>query len=270
MYRGIALSFVVYEQQGREKDLPAYLAEIAVGGFSAVEMRVNKFFGTKEATEATSVALRVDNHRMFTGLAELELDDAATVAQATMAVVSAAERAKARDLDTKGVVVVPLAGARARTDADVASALERINQLAGSLQRRGLWLALHNDRAESADDAKLYRALLEATAANPNIGVALDAEWLHRGGADPAAFAAKYKDRLKTLHLRQSRDGGWIEELGDGAVDYRALDKVTRPLRTQDIYLIAELNYAPETKLTRRLVDDLKLTRQYIRKVFTV
>lgn|GEM_PF-5041265 len=270
MYRGIALSFVVYEQQGREKDLPAYLAEIAVGGFNVVEMRLDKFFGTKEATEATSVALRVDNHRMCTGFAELELDDAGKAPQAALAVAAAAERAKARDLDLKGVVVVPLGGDRPRSDADVAGAIERIHILAGSLQRRGLWLGLHNDRIESADDAKFFRVICDATASHPNIGIAPDIEWLHRGGADPGAFVAKYKDRIKTLHLRQSRDGVWLEDFGDGAVDYRAVDKITRPLRTQDIYLVVELNYGPETKLTRRIVDDMKLSRQYIKKVFTV
>ena len=269
MYRGVALSFVVYEQQGREKDLPAYLAEIAVGGFGAVEMRLDKFFGSKDATEAVSVALRVDNHRVYTVCTELELD-AGQATQGVMATVAAVERAKARDLDTKGVVLVPLAGDRPRTDADVAAAVERIQQLASSLQRRGLWLALHNDRAESAADARLYRALLDATAANANVGLAVDVEWLQRGGADPVAFVTKYKERIRALHLRQSRDGIWAEDLGDGAVDYRAIEKVTRPLRTQDIYLVAELNYAPETKQTRRLVDDLKLTRQYIKKVFTV
>ena len=269
MYRGISLSFVVYEQQGRETDLPAYLAEIAVGGFSAVEMRVDKFFGTKEATEAAAVALRVDNHRMYTGYTDMELDDV-KAPSAILTLSASAERAKARDLEMQGVVVVPLAGERSRTDEDVARAVERVQNLAGSLQRRGLWLGLHNDRVESADDARIFRQLCDATAGHANVAIAPDVEWLRRGGADPAAFVAKYKERIRTLHLRQSRDGVWAEDLGDGEVDYRAVDKVTRPLRTQDIYLVVELNHGPETKQTRRLVDDLKLSRQYIRKVFTV
>lgn len=270
LYRGIALSFVVYEQQGREKDLPAYLAEIAVGSFNALEMRLDKFFGNKEITEATSVALRVDNHKMYTGYVDLELDDAARAPQAMMALGAAADRAKARDLELQGVVAVPLAGDRERNDDDVAHAIERILILAGSLQRRGLWLGLHNDRVESANDARIFRTICDAAAAHPNVVIAPDIEWLHRGGGNPAAFVAKYKERIKTLHLRQSRDGVWAEDFGEGDVDYRAVDKITRPLRTQDIYLIVELNHAPETKLTRRLVDDLKLSRQYIRKVFTV
>lgn len=269
MYRGIALSFILYEQQGRDKDLPAYLAEIAVGGFTAVEMRLDKFFGSKESTEATSVALRVDGHKMHTGFADLELD-AANAPQTALALAASAERAKARDLDMQGVVVVPLAGERARGDAEVTAAIERLQTLAGSLQRRGLWLAVHNDRVESENDARIFRAICDATAANPNIGIAVDVEWLQRGGANPAAFVDKYKSRVKTLHLRQSRDGVWQEDLGDGVVDYRAVDKITRPLRKQEIYLVVELNYAPETKLSRRLVDDMKLSRQYIKKVFTV
>lgn len=269
MYRGVALSFVVYEQQGREKDLPAYLAEMSVGGFNAVEMRLDKFFGTKEGTEAVAIALRVDGHRLYTGLVEAELDDRAGAAQTALAVAAAVDRVKARDLEFKGVVLVPLAGNRERSDEDVAFALERIQQIATSLQRRGVWLALHNDAAESAGDGRLLRRLLDATAANPNVGLALDVEWLRRGGGNPVAFAEQYKSRLKTLHLRQAREGTWAEDFGDGDVDYRAVDKVTRPLKS-DLYLVVELNHHPETRQTRRLVDDLKLSRQYVRKVLTL
>ncbi len=269
MYKGVALSFIVYEQQGRDKDLPAYLAEISLGGFNAVEMRLDKFFATKEITESTSIALRVDGHKMPTALVDAECDDPSRAAQTSLSVAACADRAKARDLDFKGVVLVPLAGDRSRTDADVQSAIERIQQVASSLGRRGIWVALHNDRVESADDARIFRTMLDATAGNPNVGVALDAEWIHRGGGDPAAFAAKYKDRLKTLHLRQSRDGVWSEDFGDGQVDYKALDKVTRPIRS-DLHLVVELNHHPETKQSRRLVDDLKLSRQYVRRIFSI
>ncbi len=269
MYKGIALSFIVYEQQGRDKDLPAYLAEIAVGGFDGLEMRLDKFFGSKAASEAASVALRVDNQKMYTGLVEVALDDAAHGAQNTMAIAAAAERAVARDLSFRGVVLVPLAGEQPRDDATVDATIERVRQLASSLQRRGAWLALHNDAAESADGCRILRRMLDATAGDANIGLALDVAWCHRGGGDPAAIASAYKDRLKTLHLRQSRGGVWQEELGDGDVDLRAVDKVARPLK-HEVLLVVELNHEAETRQARRQVDDLKLSRQYLRKVFTV
>ncbi len=269
MYKGIALSFIVYEQQGRDKDLPAYLAEISVGGFDALEMRVDKFFGSKAAAEAASVALRVDNQKMYTGLVEAELDDGTRAAQTSMAVVAAAERAVARDLDFRGVVLVPLAGGRPRDDAAVDASIARIQQLGSSLSRRGAWLALHNDAVESADGCRILRRMLDATAGDANIGLALDVAWCQRGGGDAAAIAAAYKDRLKTLHLRQTRDGVWSEELGDGDIDLRAVDKVARPLK-HEVLLVVELNHEAETRQTRRQVDDLKLSRQYLRKVFTV
>lgn len=268
MYRSVALSFVVYEQQGRERDLPAYLAEISVGGWNAVEMRLDKFFGTKETTEATAVALRVDGHRMYTALMEMALDDP-QVTSSVLAVGQAAERAKARELDLRGVTLVPFSGDRPRSEEEIAAGIARVQQIGSSLQRRGIWLGIHNDAAESANGGALLRRILDATKGDANIGLALDVEWIQRGGGDPAAIATAYRDRLKTLHLRQSRDGVWCEDLSDGQVDFKALDKVVRPLK-HEVLLVAELNHHPETKLTRRLLDDLKVSRQYVRKTFTV
>ncbi len=268
MYKSLGVSFVVYEQEGRDKDLPAYLAEVAVAGFSAVEMRLDKFFATKESTEAMAVAMRVNARRMHTALAEAALDDQATVSQTMINITACADRAKPRDLEFQGVCLVPLAGERARGEEDVKAAVDRLLVLASSLKRRGLWLAIHNDIRESMDGGRLLRALLDQTASS-EIGLSLDVEWLCRGGGDPLALLKQYGPRLRTLHLRQSKDSVWTQELTDGEVDYRAIDKACRTLRNE-IHLVVELNHMQATLQTRRPVDALKNSRQYVRRVFAV
>lgn len=265
----MAASFTVYEQEGRDRDVHAYFAEIAVAGFTAVEMRLDNFFGDKEVTERTSVALRVNGRNMPTATFTAALDDPETNNAAVMNAVACAERAKPRDLDFEGVVLVPLAGGAQRDDAQVKAAVEKINLLAGSLKRRGLWLAVHNDEAESRDGGRLLRAILDQTAARGDVGLSLDVEWVQRSGGDPLAFIRDYKDRLRTIHVRQAKDGVWLEDLRDGDVDYRAVEKAARVVKGE-LLVVAELNYMENTLKTRRPVDNLKAARQYVRRVFVI
>ena len=265
----MAASFTVYEQEGRDRDVHAYFAEIAVAGFTAVEMRLDNFFADKEVTERTSVALRVNGRNMPTAFLTAALDDPETNNAAVMNAVACAERAKPRDLDFEGVVVVPLAGDAPRSDDQVKVAVEKIGLLAGSLKRRGLWLAVHNDVTESRDGGRILRAILDQTAVRGDVGLSLDVEWLKRSGGDPLQFIRDYKDRLRTIHVRQAKDGVWLEDLRDGDVDYRAIEKAGRVAKAE-VHVVAELNYSSDTLQTRRPVDNLKVARQYLRRVFVV
>ncbi len=266
LYKSVTASFMIYEQEGRDRDVHAYLAELAVAGFPNVEMRLDKFFGSKELTETTSVAMRVDGRRMPTALLSAALDDPETNNAVVMNAIGCAERATTRDLEFEGVVVVPMAGDTPRDDAAVDVAIDKLRLLAGSLRRRGLWVAVHNDATESRDGGRILRTILDRVV---DIGLSLDVEWLQRGGGDPIAFIRDYKSRMRTLHVRQAKDGVWLEDLRDGDVDYRAVEKAARGVKT-DLYVVAELNYMEGTQQTRRPVDNLKVARQYLRKVFVV
>jgi inosose dehydratase len=269
LYRGLAVSLVLYYQQGRDTDIRACLAEISVGQFTAVEGKLDKYFATKQAAEEFSQALRVDGQQMWTAWHEADLGgDQASFAKEVLNIAGCAERAKARDIQFMGVSFTPVSSGGPRSEADLALLAERLNELGSSLARRGVYLGLHNDEALSRDGARELRYLLQHT--NPQyVGFCADVAWLARAGANPVQVLTEFKDRLRTIHVRQMRGGIWQEDFGDGDIDYRAVDRVVRPLK-QDIRVVWEPTYEAETKLTRRTVDDLRLSRQNLRRIFAL
>jgi sugar phosphate isomerase/epimerase len=267
LYRGLAVSLVLYQQQGRDIDMRACLAEISVGQFTAVEGSLDKYFATNQTAEAFSAALRVDNQQMWTAWQQADLS-AESAARDMLNIGACAQRAKARDIEFMGVSFTPSPAAAPRSEEQLTQLAGRLEELGSSLGRRGVYLGLHNDEALSRDGARELRFLLARTTPQ-NVGLCADVAWLARCGVDVVAFLTEFKDRLRTLHVRQMRGGVWLEDFGDGDIDYRPVDKVVRPLK-QDIRVVWEPTYEQGTKQTRRTVDDLKLSRQYLRRLFAL
>jgi inosose dehydratase len=97
----------------------------------------------------------------------------------------------------------------------------------------------------------------------------VDVEWAVRGGQEPLAFLREVGSRLVSLHVRNSQGGVWMEDFSDGDIDYT---KVAAYLKQIDYagYLIVELAYEKNTKITRPLEEDLRLSRLYAEKMFAL
>lgn len=93
----------------------------------------------------------------------------------------------------------------------------------------GLDFGWHNHDFEMvalADGVVPIDAIFEG---GPGLSWEMDVAWVVRGGADPLAWIAKYKDRITAAHVKdiaragENRDeDGWAD-LGDGIVDWRAI-----------------------------------------------
>ena len=95
----------------------------------------------------------------------------------------------------------------------------------------------------------------------------LDVDWVKRGGQDPMTLLKECAPRLGSLHLRSARNGVWMEEFGDGDVDYREVAAYLRQTGfTGDLYV--ELAYEKATAITRSLEENLKRSREYAEKLF--
>jgi len=109
---------------------------------------------------------------------------------------------------------------------------QTVSAAAGELQRHGISLLLHNDRAASQNrvkDRSVFEAFLELC--SPAVGLQPDVGWLLYGGIDPEAFLWKHKDRIRSLHYKDmAPDSSGLAEvpIGTGVLDMTACFQFAR------------------------------------------
>ena len=156
----------------------------------------------------------------------------------------------------------------ARTDAELQVEAQAIERLGAALKAEGLRLLVHQHAPEMADHSREWRYFVSHTTAE-NVGLCLDTHWVFRGGDDVMTILGEAGPRLGDMHLRNSSSGVWLEDLADGDIDYYAVAGELRKLNYRG-WLSVELAWNPTTQITRPLVDDLRLSRQYAQRVFGV
>ena len=75
--------------------------------------------------------------------------------------------------------------------------------------------------------------------------------------------------RIGDVHLRNSTDKIWMEEVADGDVDYKAVAAELKKLKYKG-WLTVELAWDPQTPHTRSLGENLKRSREYTERIFGV
>ncbi|MGH9470624.1 MAG: sugar phosphate isomerase/epimerase family protein [Terriglobia bacterium] len=143
-----------------------------------------------------------------------------------------------------------------------------LNRLGEQLRKLGIRLMIHHHTPELADHARQWRYELAHT--DPGLVLCVvDVDWAFRGGQNPLAFIKACGKRLACLHLRNDRNGVWMEDFGPGEIDYQPIAQYLRQMGYRG-YLVVELAYEKKTKVSRPLVADLRRSRLYAEKVFAV
>ncbi|RYE17772.1 MAG: twin-arginine translocation signal domain-containing protein [Sphingobacteriales bacterium] len=100
----------------------------------------------------------------------------------------------------------------------------------------------------------------------PDIKLGPDLNWVVRAGIDPVAFVKKYGKQMVYMHLRdQTADGVWTEAVGEGVIDFPAIAKA---LKEVDFKGSAAIELTFDKPATRPIKEDLKISREYVHKVF--
>ncbi len=111
-----------------------------------------------------------------------------------------------------------------------------LGDLAEDFQARGLHLGYHNHHWELTpkDGAKTAFELLFEAAGETPLAWQADVAWLVRGGVDPVAWLDRYRDRLRSAHVKDiAPDGenldqdGWAD-VGAGRLDWPSLWEACR------------------------------------------
>jgi inosose dehydratase len=252
----------------QKKSLGAVLDEVFSmahsAGFHNIE--IDQAFFTPELKERTLALLRAKQLKMpsvYVGGAMHTEDGAkATTAKALNI---------ARICQPFGCVAVvnnpePKPADAQKTDAELKLQAKALNTLGRFLKDDGLELRVHHHTPELVNNAREWRHILHNT--NPEyVELCLDLDWVHQGGLQPLDLLHEAGTRVHELHLRNSKDKLWLEDLEDGDIDYR---EIAAYLKKQSLkpLLVVELAYRDNTPVTRPLADDLRLSRIYAEKVF--
>jgi sugar phosphate isomerase/epimerase len=102
------------------------------------------------------------------------------------------------------------------------------NRIGAQAREGGLLFSLHNHRQEftPAGGAYILDILMENT--DPAlVSLEMDTYWAVKGGADPAAFQARWRHRSPLIHLKDynpAKNPDWAT-VGEGIIDFAAVVK---------------------------------------------
>ncbi len=266
----LAAAFYVWTQQfsAQKKPLveglPEALGAIRRAGYRAVELMAQCF--QPDVCDVTLKALRdyrLELPSVYNGGPMHTAEEAEQTIAETLRLAAAAKAAGAYLLNFNPS---PKPGRERKSDEELDAQARNVNALAEKLRLQGYRLHLHHHDPEMAENAREWRHLARHTDAEL-VGFCIDVDWVRRGGQDPLEILREAGPRLVSLHLRNSREGVWTEDFGEGDIDYRAVAAYLRQIGFQGL-LIVELAYRKETRITRSLEENLRLSRAFAEKIF--
>lgn len=155
-----------------------------------------------------------------------------------------------------------------KSDAELAAQTVALNHMGRVLSDAGFELRVHNHTPEMLSDAREWRHTLQHT--DPKyVSLCLDLDWAHQGGQNPLGLLKEAGERVHEIHVRNSRDKLWLEDLEAGDVDYGAIATYLKAVGRKPL-VVVELAYRENTTVSRPLGEDLSISRLYAEKVFGI
>ncbi len=194
------------------------------------------------------------------------LHEAATADAQVARVLAAAKVMQKEGFQVLSVNAEPIG--REKTDEELKTQAAALVKIGEGLNAMGMKLGVHQHMPEMAKGAREFHYNFDYS--KPDVvGWCYDVHWVWKGGIMPLDGLKEYGDRVVTWHIRQSHDRVWCENLEAGDVDYPAVAKYVAEHKLPQRFSV-ELALQPETKITRSVEENHKISREYIRKVFGV
>jgi len=264
---GVSTQLYVWSQMkdSASKGLADQLSEVAQAGYDGAE------FGlvfASDADKASEVKLLLEQYSLkISSLYSGGAFHDPSVAAKTISDIAEAV-GYASDLGVPSITVNPSSksGSEEKTDDELRIQAENLNKLGSSLKKCGTSLLMHNHTPEMVSNAREFRSYCDLT--DPElVNVCIDVHWALRGGVNPFQLTEEYGSRIKATHVRNSIDGIWAEDFGDGDIDYRAYKNLLDKIGYSG-WITVELAYESATVITRTLVENAKVSCEYARRIF--
>lgn len=240
------------------------IASFASAGYRTVEL-TNAFF-TPELAPRTLDLLAKHNLKLAVTYNGGDMHEPEAAERTMDDTLALADRVRPARITGISFNPNPKKGRVRKTDAELDTQTKAIDDLGRCLRMEHLDLLVHQHAPELAENAREWRHMLRGT--NPkHVGICLDVHWVLKGGQDPMTLLAEAGPRIGSLHLRNSHNGVWLEELADGDIDY---SQVAAYLQKNGFtgYLVVELAWEPGTVFTRDLTENLRRSRLWTERVF--
>ena len=162
-------------------------------------------------------------------------------------------------LGCRYIAIPYLQADRRKTREDWMKLAGMFEKWAQELKKRGFTLMYHNHafEFETKFDGKPALDLLYDNA--PTLQAEPDLYWVWKGGADPAKFLAKFKNRAPVIHCKDAdKTDGSFAEVGYGQLDWDAILKVCKEIGVVS-YLVEQ------DKCKRNPFDSLKMSLEFLK-----
>lgn len=194
--------------------------------------------------------------------------------QSISGIIAIAERAK-EVCSTQIIVTNPSplrwGSAGAKNDEQLRHQAIALGQLGALLADRGVTLSYHIHAPEMSHSAREFHHMLLSNSPE-HLTLCLDAHWIYRGAGNSnvALFdiIQLYGDRVSELHVRNSRNEIWTEELGDGDLDWKAIMTALEGKGVTPPHIVLEQAVEKDSPNSMNGFQAHKLTVEYARKVF--
>lgn len=254
------------QDRNLEISLDPVLEEVKMAGYPSFEGTLG-WFDTSEHTVRVQRLIDRYQLRMPSAYTGGTLYDAEIAEPTVERILDRAVRA--HSVGAEAVMMNPtVVYDREKTDAELKTQSEWLNRLGEKLSYLGMGLWIHNHHIEMKDDGRELKANLDDT--DPAlVGFCADVHWIWRGGGDPYDYLERYADRTFCMHLRNSKDEVWSEDLGDGDLDMRRFKQILDDAGYKGPMSV-ELALEEGTPHTRPLGESMRISREYLRDVFGV
>lgn len=251
------------EGSSLEERLAPVMAECAAAGFAAIEPTLT-MLASPALHETLQIGLAAHGLRAPSFYSGGPFHEDAAF-QAYLAETLPLARAAAA-LGCHALCINPNVKREGKSDEELQAQIRNLNRMGAALRGLGMGLWLHNHDPEMREEGRELRRTLDGT--DPAlVGYCADVHWIYRGGGDPYEYLERYGPRTGSLHVRNSREGVWSEEFGEGDLDYRRVRRILDGCGfTGPVYV--ELALEAGTPQTRPLLESARLSRDYAQQVF--
>ncbi len=244
--------------------VPEAMRMVREAGFQKIEL--NAEYLTPQLKEATLRLVRQNALKMPSVYSGGPLHEAPGADQTIQQALRIGETCKPFGCTAVVFNAQPKGEGIEKTDAELAFQAKALDRLGRVLSGEGLQLRVHNHTPEMLSHAREWRSTLRNT--NPGlVSICLDLDWVQQGGEDPLALLKEAGNRVREVHVRNSRQKLWLEAFEEGDIDYRQIATYLSSLPNRP-YVVVELAYRTETQVSRPLEDDLRKSRVYAQDVF--